>query len=84
MISSFHMITQGAAQQSGRQIGITAAPCLSAPSLPPYRSPPRAARACFIPLAPPPLDCFSSDRLPPSPAGRGWAAAVFPKSAPGG
>jgi hypothetical protein len=30
-----HMMTQGAAQHSGRQMGITAAPCLSAPSLAP-------------------------------------------------
>ena len=39
-LPSRYMMTQGAAQQSGRQMGMTAAPCLSRP---PPASPPSLA-----------------------------------------
>ena len=71
-LPSRYMMTQGAAQQSGRQMGMTAAPCLSPPppSLSPLSRLSRLAGPCRL-------------RLPPSPTG--WVAwTLLVNSAPGG
>ena len=71
-VEALYMMTQGAAQQSGRQIGMTAAPCLSPPSasLSALSRLSRLAGPCRL-------------RLPPS--ATGWEAwTLLVNSAPGG
>ena len=55
------MMTQGAAQHSGRQMGMTAAPCLSPPSAP------RSCCRSLCLLSPRPFSCRLM--LPPSATG---------------